>query len=932
VDPLRTRSFEARLDEMAGMRRLARSLLRDASLADDVVQEAALAAWKRGREYEVPPRSWWAAVVRNVAAKMGRGSRRRESRERASARFEAQPGADVVARRLALHRAVVAAVERLVPEQRDVVVRRWFDAQKPQRIAKELGVPLATVKTRLRRALAQLRTRLRGEWGDGVAGALVTLARPYATPIAVSSITAGALLMGMKLKVAAAFVVAAIACAWIAGELQIGREAANPSDVAQASQPAAVAAGSSASPATSPAVVRADERPAPEATPRAPEDPRRFASITGVVLGPRGPIGGAHVELVRRIGDDEMLPPALRDVLTERRRSTVSAEDGSFEFTDVRRGIAFTIEAAAEPDLAAATSTPVQACDHVTVTLAPLARLTGVVRRTGGEAVADATVVVAIVGSASVLVGRRAQSDGAGRFELDRLPACPMNVRASTSAGDVMTPVRAELRGGETAEVELILGDAFAIEGLLLDEESGAAIAGASVFDDGEWSGDLAVAETDANGRFRVQAAEKWPSPNLLFARAKGYGFQSFMAPVPAASPTRFEARLRRGHALRGRVVTVDGGAVPDATVVYEGGDDFSDATKLHRSNNFGAARSAADGTFTLEDVDPRDDRLLVVRHEGSAEAAVPVLGSVTSTADLDVGDVVLRPGALVAGRVVDADGQPITHAPVTLDRKRVGTSMSPRERLRAQCMDFTLGRRTVTRSDGSFAFACVPEGDWVLSQDGRGLLARRSLSLVVHGDEIIEGVELVVGEALSISGNVVDERGAPVASASIESWMNPLSLSLSSVHSDRDGTFCLSGLPTGTFRIVARIPGSQRDSERPLAESSLDDVASGRSDVTLVMCEGVLLFGRVVTAAGAPAARARVAALGADASRLAEARCDEDGRFELVVRKSGSNDGKLKLTARGAPRGTLQHPEPSPESTLDDVTADGSELLIRLP
>jgi len=124
VDPPLTRSFEARLDEMAGMRRLARSLLRDDSLADDVVQEAALAAWRRESEGGALPRSWWAAVVRNVAAKVKRSRERRMERERAAATRETQPGADAVARRLALHRAVVAAVEQLVPEQRDVVVRR----------------------------------------------------------------------------------------------------------------------------------------------------------------------------------------------------------------------------------------------------------------------------------------------------------------------------------------------------------------------------------------------------------------------------------------------------------------------------------------------------------------------------------------------------------------------------------------------------------------------------------------------------------------------------------------------------------------------------------------------------------------------------------------------------------------------------------------
>src|SRR5262245_10190770 len=100
-------SIHVRLDDLAGMRRLARSLLRDSSLADDAVQEASMAALKRGEGADSAgemPRAWWSAVVRHVAAKIRRGRARRDQRERVAARSEALPAADVELRRLQLHR------------------------------------------------------------------------------------------------------------------------------------------------------------------------------------------------------------------------------------------------------------------------------------------------------------------------------------------------------------------------------------------------------------------------------------------------------------------------------------------------------------------------------------------------------------------------------------------------------------------------------------------------------------------------------------------------------------------------------------------------------------------------------------------------------------------------------------------------------------
>lgn len=79
--------------------------------------------------------------------------------------------ADSVAR-LELAQRLVAAVKALDEPYRTVVLLRWFDGLKPAAIARRTGAPVETVRTRLKRALEQLRWRLdehhggeRATWG-----------------------------------------------------------------------------------------------------------------------------------------------------------------------------------------------------------------------------------------------------------------------------------------------------------------------------------------------------------------------------------------------------------------------------------------------------------------------------------------------------------------------------------------------------------------------------------------------------------------------------------------------------------------------------------------------------------------------------------------------------------------------------------------------
>lgn len=148
------------------LRAVARGLVADEHLAEDVVQQAYLQALARPPESRGFLRAWLARVVRNLALNRARGEARRSARERAAARPELDSAGERAALELALQREVAAALAELDEPYRTVVHLRYFRGLAPSAIAAELGVPLKTVETRLTRAHARLRMRLARAWDE----------------------------------------------------------------------------------------------------------------------------------------------------------------------------------------------------------------------------------------------------------------------------------------------------------------------------------------------------------------------------------------------------------------------------------------------------------------------------------------------------------------------------------------------------------------------------------------------------------------------------------------------------------------------------------------------------------------------------------------------------------------------------------------------
>jgi RNA polymerase sigma-70 factor (ECF subfamily) len=144
---------ESLLEHDAFLRSLARGLVGDASGADDVVQQAYVTALARARSLDGGAlRAWLGGIVRRLAWHRHRSEERRARHERAVRPSDPVPSvAEVVAHEEA-RRRVVAAVLALDEPARSTMLLRYFRQMAPGAIARHLGVPVETVRTRIKRA------------------------------------------------------------------------------------------------------------------------------------------------------------------------------------------------------------------------------------------------------------------------------------------------------------------------------------------------------------------------------------------------------------------------------------------------------------------------------------------------------------------------------------------------------------------------------------------------------------------------------------------------------------------------------------------------------------------------------------------------------------------------------------------------------------
>jgi RNA polymerase sigma-70 factor (ECF subfamily) len=135
--------------------RAAYLVVHDASLAEDIAQEAFLAAIRNLDRFDRrrPFGPWLHRIVVNRAIDAARArALRREA--------ELTESAAVLPDQAPVDRTLLTALAELPPEQRAVIVMRHLLGFTPGEIARALDLPRGTVNSRLRRGLDAMRERL----------------------------------------------------------------------------------------------------------------------------------------------------------------------------------------------------------------------------------------------------------------------------------------------------------------------------------------------------------------------------------------------------------------------------------------------------------------------------------------------------------------------------------------------------------------------------------------------------------------------------------------------------------------------------------------------------------------------------------------------------------------------------------------------------
>ena len=147
---------------------LAHRIVGDASVAEDVTQEAFISVWRSGARFDAARgsvRSWTLGIVRNRAI----DSLRRSSGSAPKldldddAVLESQTAAELTdseAIRRETSRKVRGALRELPEEQGEVIGLAYFGGFTHAEIASMLGMPLGTVKGRMRLGLEKIRVTL----------------------------------------------------------------------------------------------------------------------------------------------------------------------------------------------------------------------------------------------------------------------------------------------------------------------------------------------------------------------------------------------------------------------------------------------------------------------------------------------------------------------------------------------------------------------------------------------------------------------------------------------------------------------------------------------------------------------------------------------------------------------------------------------------
>ncbi len=492
--------------------------------------------------------------------------------------------------------------------------------------------------------------------------------------------------------------------------------------------------------------------------------------VSGTITDPSGkPVAGARFQAIRTIDEAGGWPAAYMTLSDAQGRYAMRLDDEHYVVGVTHRD-------------------HVRVRGHMTITDTPRTRdfrlvpggvvIGRVVSRVDGTPVAGAVLRVHDPGTLSsnntANYETRAVTDADGQFEMTGLPAGVVTLVVTAPGWTNVELTSVPLGVAERVEnVEVLADPAHRIAGFFVaadDETAGVRDVSLIALDMAN-PGKIRISEpSQADGYFTVHGVPPGQYWLIVWGTDVVPSFDQ-MVEVTDHDVDDHLIRVERGHTLRGRVQ-------PGADVIVHAAvsSDFSqvgwlDMRRMLKTmmSTFRVVRPRPDGSFELASM-AAGRYTLHARGAGGQRGSVEVeMGDV----DLDGPTIPLVDGVRVSGRVHDDRGRPVQGMTVSIAAVKARTiSMSS--------MFTGSGLTAVTDEHGRFEIAGLEAGEydyevnddlglgipWAEPEDSDSPTHTRRLELARDRELDIEVVS-----SRPLVGRVVDEHGAPIASAWIVAW-----------------------------------------------------------------------------------------------------------------------------------------------------------------
>jgi RNA polymerase sigma-70 factor (ECF subfamily) len=145
---------------------LARRIMRSDTDAEDVTQEVFVKIWQKALEY-APARgsvsTWLMTIAHHTAIDALRRRTARDTIHPEEDELERAPDTRIDIDNTLENVMVTQAMQGLTPEERQLIELAYFEGLSHSQLATRTGIPLGTIKSRIRVGLQKLREAL-GEW------------------------------------------------------------------------------------------------------------------------------------------------------------------------------------------------------------------------------------------------------------------------------------------------------------------------------------------------------------------------------------------------------------------------------------------------------------------------------------------------------------------------------------------------------------------------------------------------------------------------------------------------------------------------------------------------------------------------------------------------------------------------------------------------